>query len=96
MRDVRVWRQRSRHYSKIQARHFRRSWLCVFAFCVWKVRSCAVALFGISKPHFSPAAAWYCRSFCVRFFRTQRGKTAHAYNVKYRSAEGSARQLRKS
>jgi len=30
------------------------------------------------------------------FFRAARGKTAHDKNGTYRSAEGSARQLRKS
>jgi hypothetical protein len=26
---------------------------------------------------FSPAAAWYATIICVRFFRAERGKTAH-------------------
>ena len=34
--------------------------------------------------------------FCVRFFRATRGKTAHKEKIEYRSAEGSAGQVRKS
>ena len=34
--------------------------------------------------------------FCVQFFRATRGKTAHKEKIEYRSAEGSADQLRKS
>ncbi|MFN8481206.1 MAG: hypothetical protein U0074_25705 [Kouleothrix sp.] len=33
--------------------------------------------------------------FGVRFFRAKRGKIAHEEKIKYRSAAGSARQLRK-
>ena len=43
-----------------------------------------------------PAAAWDVSIVCMRFFPRVARKKPHTFNVKYRSAEGSARQLRKS
>jgi len=60
------------------------------------VRAYAGAFFGVTPPRFSPAAAWYVPTFCVRFFRAERGKTAHDWKGAYRSAAGTTRQPRKS
>jgi hypothetical protein len=39
------------------------------------------------------AAAWDLLSFCIRFFRAERGKTVYNEHEVYRSVEGSIRQL---
>jgi hypothetical protein len=62
------------------------------------LRSYAVALFCITQ-RVSEDALFACGSMVridhfVCSFSAQRGKTAHNEHVKYRSAEGSARQLR--
>jgi len=44
---------------------------------VSRFRSYAVALFRVSKPHFCLRQHGTCRSSCVRFFRAERGKSAH-------------------